>query len=93
MWAYYGGFLGLLFGSVLGAKVSVAIVRRRRVKRRGVATLRMRVLADKQSGLHRIPKPRVADSIPAGGTKESSKCYRGVIGGPPPARSTFPRAP
>ena len=41
-WAIYGGFLGLLIGSVLGAKTSAAIVRRRRVKRRGVAQLQGR---------------------------------------------------
>jgi hypothetical protein len=41
-WAFRGGFLGLLFGSVLGAKVSAAIVRRRRVKRRRVAPLQER---------------------------------------------------
>ncbi len=37
------------------------------------------VLAGKQSGLHRIPKPRVAGSIPAGGTGEKSWSQRGVV--------------
>jgi membrane-bound metal-dependent hydrolase YbcI (DUF457 family) len=41
-WAFYGGFLGLLVGSVLGATVSAGVVRRRRVKRRGVARLQGR---------------------------------------------------
>jgi hypothetical protein len=36
------------------------------------------VLAGRQSGLHRIPKPRVAGSIPAGGTEEFSKSFRGA---------------
>jgi hypothetical protein len=31
-----------------------------------------RVPAGRQSGLHRIPKPRVAGSIPAGGTRSTS---------------------
>jgi hypothetical protein len=35
-----------------------------------------RVLASRQSGLHRIPKPRVAGSIPAGGTR--STCGNGL---------------
>ena len=41
-WAFFGGLLGLLVGSVLGAKISAAIERRRRVKRRGIARLQGR---------------------------------------------------